>query len=161
MFPRRMLHALLSKLMAVFHSLVSKLKTTKNDATATAASTNIPLVVEKTWLRIQEIDADDILPEDSISNVDHEDAKRALADIDDIRPEDSISNVEKPGFVFAAEQNTLSTKDDTNSSVDGAQFEGGSADLDGSSEDMSDAWTLQKERHFSNVGHSIGSAERF
>eukprot|EP00928_Gymnodinium_smaydae_P094953 TRINITY_DN8071_c0_g2_i1.p1 TRINITY_DN8071_c0_g2~~TRINITY_DN8071_c0_g2_i1.p1 ORF type:complete len:159 (+),score=35.97 TRINITY_DN8071_c0_g2_i1:72-548(+) len=155
MFLRRPLSFLVSKLMTLLQSLASKLMTTEDDATA--ASSTIAYDMDKIWLGIQEIDADDILPEDSISNCDCEDECRTLADIDDISPEDSISNAAKPSFDPTAEQSTLATQDDANSDDD-AKFEGGSAELDDSDEDMSDVWQLLRGRHFGGRWHQIESA---
>eukprot|EP00928_Gymnodinium_smaydae_P100525 TRINITY_DN9886_c0_g1_i1.p1 TRINITY_DN9886_c0_g1~~TRINITY_DN9886_c0_g1_i1.p1 ORF type:complete len:147 (+),score=33.05 TRINITY_DN9886_c0_g1_i1:69-509(+) len=142
MFSRRMVYSLVSKLTTMLHLIVSKLMMLKHDATT--ASSNIPIDADKIWLRIQEIDADDISPDDSISNVDCEEDWRSLADVCGTRPEDSMGNVEKLGVDPAAEQDTLSTEDDANT-VNDAQSEGSSLDLDGSNEDMSDASQLQQE----------------
>eukprot|EP00928_Gymnodinium_smaydae_P094954 TRINITY_DN8071_c0_g3_i1.p1 TRINITY_DN8071_c0_g3~~TRINITY_DN8071_c0_g3_i1.p1 ORF type:complete len:143 (+),score=22.94 TRINITY_DN8071_c0_g3_i1:71-499(+) len=115
-------------LRRVLRTLADKLATTKYGSAA-LSSENVPCEINKMWLRIQEIDADDISPNDSISNADCEEDWRASVDIDDIHPEDSCSNVEKPTFDPAAKQNTLSTEDqDPKSSA----VEGINSDLDGS-----------------------------
>eukprot|EP00928_Gymnodinium_smaydae_P068396 TRINITY_DN5153_c0_g1_i2.p1 TRINITY_DN5153_c0_g1~~TRINITY_DN5153_c0_g1_i2.p1 ORF type:complete len:299 (-),score=61.40 TRINITY_DN5153_c0_g1_i2:135-1031(-) len=111
-------------------------------------------------LHSEDIDADDIAPDDSVSCIDcDDDAWLALVDIDDIRPEDSISNVcaRDPDnrACDAGEHAIVSKKSDTNG-VDKSNVPQSNDNPRAHDEASMDTWKRSSRRHVSlpaRIGH--------
>eukprot|EP00928_Gymnodinium_smaydae_P082716 TRINITY_DN6600_c0_g1_i1.p1 TRINITY_DN6600_c0_g1~~TRINITY_DN6600_c0_g1_i1.p1 ORF type:complete len:312 (-),score=50.31 TRINITY_DN6600_c0_g1_i1:213-1070(-) len=112
----------------------------------------------------QEVDIDDISPDDSVSNIDCDDDWLASEIIDDVRPEDSISNVcvrDPESYAYdAGEQGILSKEGNMNSFDDDNNDNVAQSNKDVIPRDEAsmDTWKRSSRRHLSltaTIGHPV------
>eukprot|EP00928_Gymnodinium_smaydae_P068400 TRINITY_DN5153_c0_g3_i1.p1 TRINITY_DN5153_c0_g3~~TRINITY_DN5153_c0_g3_i1.p1 ORF type:complete len:275 (-),score=52.08 TRINITY_DN5153_c0_g3_i1:183-1007(-) len=122
-----------------------------------AAVSSFDALPEVENLHSEDVDADDIAPDDSASCIDCDDAWLALV-VDDIRPEDSISNVcvDDPDHCACdAGEHRLSKKSDSND-VDESKVSQSNKDSSAHDEASVDTWKRSSRRHVSlraRIGH--------